>query len=895
MRNASIMLVWAAALVLPVAYAQDTNPLSVLNSDALHEEKAEACRILAVSGDRDAVPVLAALLTDEKLSHMARYALEAMPFPEAGAVLRDALGRTSGLLKVGIVNSLGIRKDKEAVPALIKLLSDSDPQVAQASALSLGMIATEDAAKALEDAVGRKGVPAADLRAFGDALCECAEKNADEGRCDRAIALYQCLLDVPNVPLQIQAAAFRGVVLAHGPKHGRPLLKEALLGENEVRFNAALVCSRELGGGERVTAALAKVLPSLTPERKIRLLEVLGERGGKAAGPAALAEAKAGPREVRTAALGALTRLGYKPALKLMKKLACAEDGDLTKIARDSLSYFPGSGREAAIKSLLNDKQAEIRGVAVGLINQGALEDPVKVLVKTAQSDADENVRVAALNALRDRAGIEEMPWLLDNLRTARSQVEAEATEGILRSLCERQKRAPGAVVIQEAWYGALPDGPSADVTEKVKSIVESGSLSVEASNANFGDPAPGKVKQLRVNYTENARPCSKIAGENETLKITIATSPPVIVDAFCNAAEKAEGEEKLALLRLLGSTGSPKAFDVVQVAASTGEGAIKDTALRLLCEWPTPDALPVVMELAKKSPDPNVKVLALRGAVQLLRQSGVSTDELLDRCAVLIGFAATADERKAVLGALAQVSHPRALELALRQCSDAPVRAEAIQAAITIAKGLGKSAYEDPNIFNGKDLTGWQGNLNYWRFEDGAIVGHSKKKIPRSEFLWSSVEAGDFYLVLDVQLEPNTANSGVQFRSKKIDEHGQALGYQADIGQDVWGRLYHEHGRGKLDWNDRAEKAVTPGQWNRYEILAIGPAIWTAINGTLGVAYLESNEEEERSGLISFQLHAGPPQTVRYRIEKLVHHPKVELAGLTAEQLISEISASGN
>jgi len=669
---------------------------------------------------------------------------------------------------------------------------------------------------------------------------------------------------------------------------------EALLSEDEGRFNAALSSARELGGGEHVTAALAKVLPSLPPERKIQLLEVLGARGGKAGGRAALAEAKTGPPEVRTAALRALTRMGYKPALKLLKKLACAEDDDLSKIARDSLSYFPGSGRKAAIESLLNDKRAEIRSVAVELISQGALEDPVKALVKTAQSDADENVRVAALNALRDRAGIEEMPWLLDNLRTAQAQAEREATEGVLRSLCERQKRVPGAVEIQEAWYGALPDGPSADVTAKVKSIVESGSLSVEASNANFGDPAPGKVKQLRINYTENARPCSKIASENETLKITIATAPPVVVDAFCSAAEKAEGEEKLALLRLLGSTGSPKAFDIVQTAASMGEGVTKDTALRLLCEWPTPDALPVVMELAEKSPDPSVKVLALRGAVQLLRQSGISAEELLERCRVLMGFAATADERKAVLGALAQVSHPGALELALRQCSDESVMAEAVQAATTIAKNLGKSAHQDANIFTGKDLTGWAGNLDYWRFEDGAIVGRSAKKIPRSEFLWSNVEVRDFYLVLDVQLEPNTANSGVQFRSKKIDEHGQALGYQADIGQDVWGRLYHEHGRGKLDWNDRAEKAVQPGQWNRYEILAIGPAIWTAINCTLGVTYLESNEEGERSGLIAFQLHAGPPQTVRYRIEKLIHNPKVELAGLTAEQLISEISASG-
>lgn len=71
---------------------------------------------------------------------------------------------------------------------------------------------------------------------------------------------------------------------------------------------------------------------------------------------------------------------------------------------------------------------------------------------------------------------------------------------------------------------------------------------------------------------------------------------------------------------------------------------------------------------------------------------------------------------------------------------------------------------------------------------------------------------------------------------------------------------------------------------------LPVGPAIWTAINGKLGAAYLDLSKDGERSGLIALQIHAGAPQTVRYRIEKLVHNPKVELAGLAAEQLIAEL-----
>ncbi|GHB75580.1 family 16 glycoside hydrolase [Persicitalea jodogahamensis] len=94
---------------------------------------------------------------------------------------------------------------------------------------------------------------------------------------------------------------------------------------------------------------------------------------------------------------------------------------------------------------------------------------------------------------------------------------------------------------------------------------------------------------------------------------------------------------------------------------------------------------------------------------------------------------------------------------------------------------------------------------------EDGAIVGQDTQKVTRNQFLWSDVKVTDFYLSVYVLLENNDRNTGIQFRSKKADASGQAPAYQADIGKDVWGRLYHEHYREKLDWSDRGEKAVKP------------------------------------------------------------------------------------
>ena len=93
------------------------------------------------------------------------------------------------------------------------------------------------------------------------------------------------------------------------------------------------------------------------------------------------------------------------------------------------------------------------------------------------------------------------------------------------------------------------------------------------------------------------------------------------------------------------------------------------------------------------------------------------------------------------------------------------------------------------------------------------------------------------------------------------------------------------------LDWNGRAEEAVKPGEWNRFEILAVGPAIWTAINGKLGVACLDLAAKDERTGKFAFQMHAGAPQTHRYRNIKLIHNPKIELGELKADALIPELT----
>ncbi len=111
-----------------------------LKSDASYAAKDFVCRELSVVGTEASVPVLASMLTDEKVSDIARYALERIPGAAVDDALRKALSKAKGNAKVGIINTLGVRGDKKAVGALAGLIADANETVAVAAVSALGRI-----------------------------------------------------------------------------------------------------------------------------------------------------------------------------------------------------------------------------------------------------------------------------------------------------------------------------------------------------------------------------------------------------------------------------------------------------------------------------------------------------------------------------------------------------------------------------------------------------------------------------------------------------------------------------------------------------------------------------------------------------------------------------------
>ena len=182
-----------------------------------------------------------------------------------------------------------------------------------------------------------------------------------------------------------------------------------------------------------------------------------------------------------------------------------------------------------------------------------------------------------------------------------------------------------------------------------------------------------------------------------------------------------------------------------------------------------------------------------------------------------------------------------------------------------------------EKSLFDGKTFDGWEGDTEKtWRVEDGAFVGGSLDAVvPRNEFLCTKKEFADVELKVKFKLlgDRAKANGGVQFRTKRIPNHHEVIGYQADIGQDYWGALYDESRRKKVlarPEKELIDKIVKHDDWNEYTIRCEGPRIRLWLNGTLTVDYTEKDDKIERSGIIGLQIHGGAKAKVFYKDIKI-------------------------
>jgi HEAT repeat protein len=406
--------------------------IGVLQSNAPPQDKAMACKQLAIYGTNDAVPALAPLLSDEKLASWARIALEAIPGPAADAALRKAMSQLQGKLLIGVINSIGTRRDANAANGLAQRLKDADADVASAAAVALGRIGGDQAAKALERSLA--GAPAGVRPAVAEGCILCAERFLAEGKTAKAAKLYDTVRHA-SVPKQKLLEATRGAILAR-QLAGIPLLLEQLRSADKAVLGIGLRTARELPG-PAVTEALAVEVNGSSPDRQAWLLLALADRSDAAVLPAVLAAAKSGPKNLRIAAVGALERLGNVSCLPVLLDAATEGDAELAQTAKTTLARLPGKEVDADLLARLRQGTGKKRQVLIELAGQRRIDGALPALVQCAE-DADAGVRAAAAEAIGAIGGDKQAADLVRLLQKTQSPKERADLELALLALSGR-------------------------------------------------------------------------------------------------------------------------------------------------------------------------------------------------------------------------------------------------------------------------------------------------------------------------------------------------------------------------------------------------------------------------------------------------------------------------
>lgn len=411
--------------------------IAVLQSAAGAPGKCAACQQLRLIGTPRSVPALGALLCDERVSHAARYALEPMSCPEAGAALRDALGKASGLVKAGLIDSLGWRREPESIPLLVPLLADADANIAAAAATALGKIGGQDALAALSAA--RDTVPPAVHPAVLESLLRCAEREPSAAAVCRS--LYES-----KAPEHVRTAAYLGLLLSD-ERDRTDLMRKALAGKDRAATRAALHVLRELDDVKTLDAC-ASMMASLSPEGQIAVMDALAKRGRPALS-AFSAAMECRRSAVQIAAFQAMAQMNDISAVPLLAGAAARGDEVERDAAVDALIRLHGPGAREALLAHLLKAEPEAKAALLRALGERGEPEAATAVMQIAGEEQGP-VRSAALRALAKLADADTLAPLLDVASRAKEIADRAAIAQTVVAICanSRDKRKCGSIVI---------------------------------------------------------------------------------------------------------------------------------------------------------------------------------------------------------------------------------------------------------------------------------------------------------------------------------------------------------------------------------------------------------------------------------------------------------------
>ena len=428
----------------------------LLDSDATRDGKEAVCRELSVMGSERSVPVLARLLDQPPLAEMARYALERIAGPAADAALVDALANADGNTRIGIVNTLGRHRARTAVDKLAGMLASSDMALAAAAADALASIADAPAQTALGTALVKASPQ---QRVFlADALLRCAERLLQDSDRPGALAIYRRLYELGESGM-VRVSALRGLGAVSG-EEALPVLSSALKDRSPALRAASIRCLLAIPGAATTNLMIVS-MADLPADGQVQMLAALGERGDPAARPVMDEALKSQDFSLRIESLTGLQRLGDASSVLPVAQRAAGTTGDEQGAARQCLYGMRGAEVDRAVVELMSRAEPKVRIELIRAMAERNITAAAGTLLSATRDD-DATVRREAIRALREVAGPERVPDLIDLLLNVRSSADLTEAQRALFAAVKRSSQSWGPQLAAAYRTASDPEKKSA-------------------------------------------------------------------------------------------------------------------------------------------------------------------------------------------------------------------------------------------------------------------------------------------------------------------------------------------------------------------------------------------------------------------------------------------------
>ena len=802
-----LLSVLLSTLTLSVFAATPADPRTLLttatSATAPLADRARALQQLALVATPDAIPALTPLLADEKLGHYARDVLEQLPHVDATTALRDALPRLTGHAQIGVINSLGLRRDPNAVEPLNALtISDSSPTTAP-SLLALGRIATPPALAYLNRALTRTAAPV--RAAAAEALLLAADSLVTTDQRPAALALFHAVRHA-EIPTPLRLTATRGAILTDDSA-GLALLIEQLRSSDIDARDLGLLTLRELRG-PKVTPALLAELDRFAPPLHAQVLTALADRGGPGVLAAVEARAKNSPDEVRLAAVAALGRLGRASSLPLLfQALRPPAPPALVDAAFASLARLTAPEADTAILQAQATMETPLRVRLLALLGERKATATLPSLLRLAQ-DPDLDIARAALRALGLVAAPADLPSLIAlSVATTDDAAKTLADRAIVTTSLKILEPARRADPTLAAFRAATDPATRAALLRPLGAIVRAMGSQHDVFFA------------VRTALTDPAPPVR--AAALQTLADWPDATPTTALLDFAHRPDTTAADREIALR---GAT---------RMAGAVASGRERSPL----------NALVALTSAARATQTKAEKLMLVSALGQLKRP---------ESAALLQTYLADADVREeAALAAKQIAARPAATKKGGPVAPSAP-------ATPSLFNGSDLANWDgDPAVWRVRDGAIVGGSLDgNPRNEFLATKRPYTNFVLRLEYhlvgTKGFVNGGVQFRSVRIPQPPNEMSG---YQADIGAGHSGCL-YDESRRKKFLARAPDEQIK-------RLEK---PGEWNRYEIRCEGPTTTLTLNGEQTVIYTETDPTVAATGLIALQIHGNCSAEIFFR-----------------------------